>query len=112
MSTYDNHFGHVNIVIDLIHYTHHKILNSAEARCGILNTNVITDHTLTEDLVTKSKEFTSEIVQYVENNCEDDDNAIKTLKVALAKFMAELFACCAIFIQKYWSGARTPCVCD
>jgi hypothetical protein len=48
----------------------------------------ITDHRLTEDLVTKSKEFNSEIVQYVQKNCEDEeDNPTRKLKDALRKFV-------------------------
>jgi len=48
----------------------------------------ITDHRLTEDFVIKSEEFKREIVQYVKkNDCEDDDNPIKTLKDALRNFI-------------------------
>jgi hypothetical protein len=47
----------------------------------------ITDHTLTEDSVTKSKECKSEIVQYmyVEKNCEGDDHPIKFIHTKIVR---------------------------
>ena len=47
----------------------------------------ITNHTLTEGLVT-SKEYTSEIVQYVKKNCDDEEvNPASKLKDGLMKFV-------------------------